>query len=209
MDAALAQPVLVLNRLWQAVNVVGARRAFVLLAREHAQVVHHDERLDDFRVFSLMDWVDFSRDNPLLGEGSSVRTPRTTIRLPRVILLTVFDRMPCKELKLTRNNVFERDGNRCQYCGQVLPREELNLDHVIPRHHGGKTTWENVVCSCIACNSRKANRLPHEASMRLVRKPVRPKWRPLISLALDRQPPHPEWRHYLDVAYWNVELEEG
>lgn len=209
MDVALAQPVLVLNRLWQAVNVIGARRAFILLAREHAQVVHHDPHADDFRMFSLMDWVDFSRENPPIGALESVQTVRQPILLPRVILLTMFDKLPCKELKLTRNNVFERDNNRCQYCGKTLPREELNLDHVIPRHSGGKTTWENVVCSCIPCNSHKANRLPHEAGLRLIRKPVRPKWRPIISLALNKQPHHPEWRHFLDVAYWNVELEES
>jgi 5-methylcytosine-specific restriction endonuclease McrA len=136
-----------------------------------------------------------------------VRTPRTTIRLPRVILLTYFDRLPAKELKLTRNNVFERDGNHCQYCGRTFPREELNLDHVIPRDQGGKTTWENIVCSCIRCNSRKANRLPHEASMRLIRKPVRPKWRPVISLVLGNQE-RERWKDFLDLAYWNVELDE-
>lgn len=205
MEAVLEQPVLVLNRLWQAVNVIGARRAFALLARGHASVVHPCE--DDFRVFSLMDWVDFSRDNPPLEALEAVHTPRTVIRLPRVILLAWFDKLPCKELKLTRSNVFERDKDQCQYCGRRLPREELNLDHVIPRDRGGRTTWENIVCSCIPCNTRKANRLPHEAGMRLVRKPVRPKWRPVISLVLNEQ--HRErWKDFLDLAYWNVELEE-
>jgi 5-methylcytosine-specific restriction endonuclease McrA len=205
MEAVLDQPVLVLNRLWQAVNVIGAKRAFALLARGHAHVVHHHE--EDFRVFSMMDWIDFSRSNPPIEEMQAVHTPNRTIRLPRVILLSFFDKLPCKELKLTRNNVFERDKNHCQYCAKVFPREELNLDHVIPRHYGGKTTWENIVCSCIKCNSRKANRLPHEAHMRLIRKPVKPKWRPVISLVLNTQ--HREmWKDFLDVAYWNVELEE-
>ena len=144
MEAALDQPVLVLNRLWQAVNVIGARRAFGLLARGHAHVVHQQE--DDFRMFSMMDWIDFSEDNPPKVELETVHTPTRTIRLPRVILLTFFDKLPCKELKLTRNNVFERDKNSCQYCAKVLPREQLNLDHVIPRDYGGKTTWENIVC---------------------------------------------------------------
>ena len=80
---------------------------------------------------------------------------------------------------------------------------------MIPRHHGGKTTWENIVCSCIACNSHKANRLPHEAHLRLIRKPARPKWRPIIAMALERQPRHPAWKHFLDLAYWNVELDES
>ncbi|MCW5550465.1 MAG: HNH endonuclease [Opitutaceae bacterium] len=205
MDVALDQPVLVLNRLWQAVNIIGARRAFALLARGHAQVVFNDE--EDFRTFSMLDWMDFSRSNPPRSEIEAVRTPTRTIRLPRVILLTFFDKLPCKELKLTRNNVFERDKNTCQYCARVFPREQLNLDHVIPRDAGGKTTWENIVCSCIKCNSRKANRLPHAAGMRLIRKPVRPKWRPVISLVLGNQ--HREmWKDFLDLAYWNVELEE-
>ncbi len=205
MDAVLDQPVLVLNRLWQAVNVIGAKRAFALLARGHAHVVHHHQ--EDFRVFSMMDWIDFSRSNPPIEAMETVHTPNRVIRLPRVILLSFFDKLPCKELKLTRNNVFERDGEKCQYCGHTFEREALNLDHVIPRHYGGKTTWENIVCSCIKCNSRKANRLPHEANMRLIRKPVKPKWRPVISLVLNTQ--HREmWKDFLDVAYWNVELEE-
>ena len=205
MEAVLDQPVLVLNRLWQAVNVIGARRAFALLARGHASVVHHHG--DDFRIFSLLDWMDFSRHNPPLTADEAVHTPTRTVRLPRVILLAFFDKLPAKELKLTRNNVFERDKSTCQYCGQHFHREELNLDHVIPRDRGGKTTWENIVCSCIRCNTRKANRLPHEAHMRLIRKPSRPKWRPVIAIVLQNQ--HREiWKDFLDLAYWNVELEE-
>jgi len=205
MDAALDQPVLVLNRLWQAVNVIGAKRAFALLARGHAHVVHHHD--EDFRVFSMMDWIDFSQSNPPVAAIDTVHTPSRTLRLPRVILLTFFDKLPCKELKLTRNNVFERDKDQCQYCARQFPREELNLDHVIPRHAGGRTTWENIVCSCVKCNTRKANRLPHEAGMRLIRKPVRPKWRPVISFLLGKQ--HREmWKDFLDLAYWNVELDE-
>ncbi|KXU35437.1 HNH endonuclease [Cephaloticoccus primus] len=204
MDAVLDQPVLVLNRLWQAVNVIAARRAFAILARGHAQVVYNTE--DDFRTFGLLDWIDFSAQQPPREARELVRTPTRAIRLPRVILLSVFDRLPRKELKLTRNNVFERDKNTCQYCARVFPRDELNLDHVIPRDFGGRTTWENIVCSCIKCNSRKANRLPHQAGMRLIRKPTRPKWRPVISLVLGHQP-HKEWKDFLDLAYWNIELE--
>ena len=205
MDAALEQPVLVLNRLWQAINVVAARRAFGLLARGQAQVVLQQE--DDYRTFSMLDWIDFSASNPPALPQEAVRTPQRLILLPKVILLTVFDQLPCKELKLTRSNVFERDKDTCQYCSRILPREQLNLDHVIPRDQGGRTTWENIVCSCIKCNTRKANRLPHEAGMRLIRRPVRPKWRPVISLALGGRR-REQWRDFLDVAYWNVELEE-
>jgi 5-methylcytosine-specific restriction endonuclease McrA len=206
MDAVLTQPVLVLNRLWQAVNVVSSRRAFCLLFRGEAQVVELAD--STHRIFSLMDWIDFSASNPPVDELETVHTVRHRIRLPRVILLTMFDQLPVKEVKLTRNNVFERDGDRCQYCGTIFERRELNLDHVIPRHRGGKTTWENIVCSCVRCNSHKSNRLPHEAGMRLVRKPSQPKWRPVVSTLLGHPQKHESWKTFLDLAYWNVELED-
>ena len=122
-------------------------------------------------------------------------------------MLLVFDRLPKQEVKFTRHNIFERDHNTCQYCNKQMDRRDLNLDHVMPRDRGGPTTWENIVCSCIKCNSRKANRLPHEAHMRLICKPVRPKWRPVISLVLNNQQ-RERWKDFLDLAYWNVELEE-
>ncbi len=204
MEVALSEPVLVLNRLWQAVNVIAAKRAFSLLASGHASVVYEEN--EDFQIFDMMDWVDFSRYNQPVSDMEIVHTVRYSIRVPKIILLSIFDKVPKKDLKLTRKNVFERDKYQCQYCGKRLPSEELNLDHVIPRHYGGKTTWENIVCSCVKCNSRKANRLPHEASMRLTRKPSKPQWRPVISIAA-RGRKHDEWKHFIDVAYWNVELE--
>ena len=204
MEIALSEPVLVLNRLWQAVNVIAAKRAFSLLASGHASVVYEEN--EDFQIFDMMDWVDFSQYNQPASDMEIVHTVRYSIRVPKIILLSIFDKVPKKDLKLTRKNVFERDKYQCQYCGKRLPSEELNLDHVIPRHYGGKTTWENIVCSCVKCNSRKANRLPHEASMRLTRKPSKPQWRPVISIAA-RGRKHDEWKHFIDVAYWNVELE--
>ena len=204
MEVALTEPVLVLNRLWQAVNVIAAKRAFSLLASGHASVVYEEN--EDFQIFDMMDWVDFSQYNQPGSDMEIVHTVRYSIRVPKIILLSIFDKVPRKDLKLTRKNVFERDKYQCQYCGKRLPSEELNLDHVIPRHYGGKTTWENIVCSCVKCNTRKANRLPHEASMRLTRKPSKPQWRPVISIAA-RGRKHDEWKHFIDVAYWNVELE--
>jgi 5-methylcytosine-specific restriction endonuclease McrA len=119
----------------------------------------------------------------------------------------LFDRIPKKEVKLTRQNVFERDSYTCQYCGANKDRRDLNIDHVIPRDQGGTTKWENVVCSCIPCNTRKGNRRPHEASMKLVRKPKRPKLRTFLNVQISRNGPE-TWRHFLDLAYWNVELSD-
>ena len=203
MTSCLDQQVLVLNRLWQAVNVCSARRALTLLFQGHAQVVmgHPD---GSFQTFGFGEWRDLTADG---NDPEMVRTISFKIRLPRVILLLLFDRLPKKEVKFTRHNIFERDRNTCQYCGSVLERKDLNLDHVIPKHRGGLTTWENIVCSCIPCNTRKANSTPQEAGMHLVRKPKRPKWRPFVQVNFGINC-HDSWKHFLDIAYWNVELGE-
>jgi 5-methylcytosine-specific restriction endonuclease McrA len=194
--------VLVLNRLWQAINVCTVRRAFTLLCAGHAQVVFSDGK--NFSTHDFASWRGFSDRAP---EDDMVHTISFKVRVPRVIVLLLFDRMPRKEVKFTRHNLFERDNNTCQYCGKHFDRRDLNLDHVIPRDKGGLTTWENIVCSCIPCNTKKGNRLPYQAGMHLIRKPERPKWRPFVHITFDAQV-HDSWRHFIDLAYWNVELGE-
>ncbi len=202
MKSSLNQHVLVLNRLWQAVNICTVRRALGLLFEGHAQVVL-DDSSGSFQTFSFDQWRDFSH---LAPHPDSIHTISYKIRVPKVILLGLFDRLPKKEVKFTRHNIFERDRNTCQYCGVVFERRDLNLDHVIPKDRGGPTTWENIVCSCITCNTKKANHTPPEAGLRLIRKPKRPKWRPFVQVSLG--PRHDSWKHFLDLAYWNVELGE-
>jgi len=198
----LNENVLVLNRLWQAINVCTVERAFTLLYSGHAEVVV--ENGGEFQTFDFHEWRDFTQDH----DGDDVvHTVSFKIRIPRVILLLFFDRLPHKEVKFTRHNIFERDRNTCQYCGKRFDRRELNLDHVIPRDRGGTTTWENIVCACILCNTRKANRTPQEAGMHLIRKPKRPKWRPFVNVTI-ASVAHDSWKHFLDLAYWNVELGE-
>ena len=204
MSSFLNQHVLVLNRLWQAVNICTVRRALTLIFEGQAQAVLSDED-GSFQTFNFSQWRDLSEQAP---HPESIFTVSFRIRIPRVILLVMFDRLPKKEVKFTRHNIFERDHNTCQYCGKVFDRKDLNLDHVIPRDRGGPTTWENIVCSCIPCNTRKSNRTPQEAGMHLVRKPKRPKWRPFVQVSIGLNNPHDSWKRFLDLAYWNVELGE-
>ncbi|HUJ71252.1 MAG TPA: HNH endonuclease, partial [Verrucomicrobiae bacterium] len=189
MRNVLNENVLVLNRLWQAINVCTVERAFTLLYMGHAEVVV--EESGNFQTFDFHEWREFSLGHH--GEDV-VHTISFKIRIPRVILLLFFDRLPHKEVKFTRHNIFERDHNMCQYCGRHFDRRELNLDHVIPRDRGGTTTWENIVCACIPCNTRKANRTPTEAGMHLIKKPKRPKWRPFVNVTI-ASVAHDSWKH--------------
>mgnify|MGYP001192054434 FL=1 len=198
----LEQPVLVLNRLWQAVNICSTRRALSMLYEGNAQVVHSEE--GHFNTFSFNEWADFSEQKT---EQECVNGVSIKLRLPKVVLLMVYDRMPRKEVKFTRHNIFQRDKNTCQYCGNKFDARDLNLDHVVPRQHNGPTTWENIVCSCIPCNSRKSNKTPEQAGMNLIRQPRKPHWHPFMQVRLSLQH-HESWRHFLDLAYWNVELGE-
>mgnify|MGYP000945518126 CR=1 FL=1 len=170
VSVSLAAPCLVLDRTFQPIHVTSLRRAFVLLYRGVAQAI--DEK---FRLFDFESWAALSA-----ASGDSIGTPSRRIRVPWVIVLMALDRNPGMEVRFSRQNVFLRDENTCQYCGRTLPRSQLNLDHVIPRSQGGATTWENVVCSCIACNLKKGGRTPEQAGMRLLRKPFRPRWNPVL-----------------------------
>ena len=126
-------------------------------------------------------------------------------RKARVIRLLVYDRLPKRNVRFNRRNLYARDDARCQYCGKHFPFQELTLDHVIPRHQGGKSTWENLVCCCVRCNVRKGGRRPEQASMKLIRAPRKPRRSPVIQIKL-RSKRYESWRHFISDAYWSVEL---
>lgn len=174
--------VLVLNRNWQAVNIIGVRRAFSLLWQDHARVINTFS--GDFAPMTAEEWLGFSMSPGDLPAGAEyVRTIRMHIILPKIVLLNDYDRLPIAEVKFNRQNIFERDNYTCQYTGRVFRAKDLTLDHVIPRDRGGRTSWENIVTCSRDVNSRKGNRLPHEAGLRLIRKPERPRWRPFAVVA--------------------------
>ena len=191
-----AAAVLVLNSLYQAVQVTGVRRAFRLFYSGRARALG-----GDFVAYDFDNWCDLpaSVDDPV------IRTPTRAIRIPSVIQLVQYDRLPSREVRFTRRNIFYRDRNRCQYCGRVFPQSSLNLDHVVPLSRGGGSNWDNVVCACLPCNTRKGDRLPREAGMRLIRRPRKPAGHPMLRAHWIGPCPE-EWRTFLDEAYWNVEL---
>jgi len=194
--AESASAVLVLNSLYQAVQVTGVRRAFRLFYAGRARAV-----AADFVSYDFDNWCDL----PAGVDGEIIRTPTRSIRIPKVIQLVEYDKLPNREVRFTRRNIFHRDKNRCQYCGKVFPQRDLNLDHVVPLSRGGGSSWNNVVCACIRCNTRKGHHLAVECGMRLIRRPRKPAGHPMLR-ANWLGPCPVEWRTFLDEAYWNVEL---
>jgi 5-methylcytosine-specific restriction endonuclease McrA len=191
--------VLILNRSYLPVHVTSVKRAFALLYQGVARAV--DEQ---YRTFDFDSWCDLAIE----VEHDRLGVVGGLIRVPRVMLLIAYERVPKRHVRFSRFNIYARDNNTCQYCGKRFSRSELNLDHVLPRSRGGNSAWENVVCSCHACNRRKGGRTPEEAKMLLMRRPRRPEWTPLTTeVSVFRR--YREWIPFLntvDVAYWNTEL---
>lgn len=190
--------VLVLNRNWQAVSIVGPRRAFSLLFRDHARIINPESV--EHTPYSIDEWIDYSLRHPPERESEALHTVRLALRIPDVMILSDYDRLPLREMHLSRDNIFERDDHTCQYCGRSFPEGELTIDHVIPRERGGRNTWENLVTACKQCNSAKANRLPHEAGMRLTRKPRRPPRMPFAATAIVDGMAIPQWMPFLSAC---------
>lgn len=141
----LQKPVLVLNASYEPINICAARRALVLVlkgvASAEEESTHH------------------------------IHSARKAMKLPSVIRLLEYRRIPHQTRALSRKNILMRDRYTCQYCHRTLPSSELTLDHVVPRSRAGESNWENLVACCNPCNNRKGSRTPEEAGMKLARQP--------------------------------------
>ncbi len=199
----LQSKVLVLNRYWQVINISTVRRALTLLFVGSAQAVQVDG--GEFQTLDFPSWLDYS--SRVDGDEEKIGTVRWRIAIPRIIILPHYEGYPSLALKLTRKNVYKRDNYTCQYCGKKYPPEYLNIDHVLPRHRGGRTTWENVVCSCIWCNFKKGGKTLEEAGMKLLKKPRIPYRLPFQKDDFLSQA-HPSWRFFIDFSLWKVKVGE-
>ncbi len=141
----LHRPVLVLNASYEPINICAARRAVVLVLKGVAHAEEHAQ--------------------------GHFHSQRANMPMPSVIRLLEYRRIPHQTRALSRKNIMMRDRYTCQYCSRVFNAADLTLDHVIPRSRSGETSWDNLVACCHACNNRKGNRTPEEASMRLLHPP--------------------------------------
>src|SRR5436309_4523058 len=211
LPPVLGANVLVLNKYYQAIRVINVKRAFSLLCRELAEVVHIETdpksgksqwqnlNFDDWRELSELK-AEFEPD-----EFDWIHTVRFQIAVPRIIRLLGYEKLPRQDVKFNRRNIYARDSSRCQYCGKKFSTTELSLDHVVPRSQGGKATWDNIVCCCIKCNVKKGGRTPEQARMHLITKPIKPRRSPVINIRLADER-YSSWKQFLDTAYWTVEL---
>ena len=192
--------VLVLNKSFLPVQITTVRRAFCLLYAGIAKAVN-----SQYETFDYASWHQLSIER----NDETIGLVDRAIKIPRVILLTAYDRVPKRRVRFSRHNIFARDKNTCQYCGKKFLRLDLNLDHIIPRSQGGTSTWENVVCSCHQCNRKKGGKTPEQARIKLISQPKRPVWTPPLNVSL-REVMCKEWVPFLDfmvdVSYWNTEL---
>jgi len=145
MIERIERPVLVLNASYEPINVCAARRALVLVLKGVASAEE--------------------------TSSQHLRSSRSIFRLPSVIRLLEYRRIPHQARALSRKNILMRDRYTCQYCQRIMPSSDLTLDHVIPRSRAGESSWENLVACCHHCNNRKGNRTPEEAGLRLLRPP--------------------------------------
>ena len=171
--------VLLLNISYEPIKVIDWRKAITMLCLGKVEVIE-----------------EYTRD---------IRSVSFTIKLPSVVRLLNVVKRRNKPVKFSRQNIYARDKYKCQYCGTKFPPEDLTYDHVLPRSRGGKTEWTNIVTCCVDCNRKKGGRTPREASMKLLKKPVRPSWVPALRLILGFRTVPLTWREYI---YWNVELTE-
>ncbi|MBK1853984.1 HNH endonuclease [Verrucomicrobiaceae bacterium 5K15] len=183
--------VLVLNRNWQAISVTTPAHAYGQMATDAATGLDI-QHLDWMVPVDWNTWLSL----PVRETDLSIGTARGPLRVPTVIVLSRYADVPMHRPNFSARTLWLRDGGRCQYTGRLLRKDEGNIDHVIPQSRGGETSWENCVLSCRKINTRKADRTPAEAGLRLLRRPETPRAVP-VTLTLHNQHNIEDWKVFL------------
>lgn len=196
---------LVLNKNWAPIETKSLRDALTTVFSCYKDGQPKASIIDP-STYETFTWEDWSKLRPAEGEDRIIGA-NCFLRVPEIIKLNRFEKMPrsTHSPHFSRRTLYKRDEMRCQYCGKRPGSEELTIDHIIPSSRGGGTTWENTVLACVECNSRKANRTPEEANMKLLKKPTKPK---ANLIRFDSYKPIKSWEQFLGAAYWSVTLSD-
>jgi 5-methylcytosine-specific restriction endonuclease McrA len=161
--------VLVLNRNWQAIHVKTPLESFSMMF-DGSAIGLDVTKEDEMNPLKWKDWVQLPYDK----DAEYIKTVRGEIKVPKIIILCHFNQIPKRRPKFTAKNLWERDKGICQYTGKKLTPNEGNIDHVIPKSRGGKTSWTNCVLSHKDVNAQKGDKTPSEAGLSLIKPPKEP-----------------------------------
>lgn len=181
--------VLVLNKSFIPIHIISWQKCMSLLIQESARALDRD-----FVTYDLPDWFAFSSTNK---SYPAVQTIKHRILVPEVIVLKTYNHLPQRDVKYSRQTLFQRDKFKCAYCGYKFDKNSLTVDHILPRSKGGHSNWSNTVSCCKPCNFKKADRTPEQANMKLLVKPKKPVW---FSPLSDVKANHPckSWLKFMD-----------
>lgn len=196
MVAVLKRPVLILNTSWIPVNVRNVIKSLTMVCKGTAKIV-------DPVTYQSYDWEQWLLNEPS-EDDQKIRCIDFAIKIPEIIVLTQYSRVPKVGLVFNRRNIFTRDNYTCQYCGVQCDTSNLSIDHVVPRSRGGKSTFENCVVACMPCNRKKADKTLEQSKMVLLSKPIKPKWVP----SFHNGPMLNSWEKFLSEVYWNSSLKD-
>lgn len=152
--------------MWIPIRVASVKRCLKLIFANKAALVDPT----DYSIYSWEEWVALDASN----DENQIITSRSAVKVPEVVVLSKYDKVYTKDLRLTKRNIYIRDKYKCQYTGRQLNYEDANIDHVIPRSRGGKNTWDNLVVCTKEINSIKGDKTPEEAGLKLIKQPVKP-----------------------------------
>lgn len=183
--------VLVLNKHWQAINISTPADALSMMYAGTATGLDIRGK-DDMVPLTWKEWVSLNCEN-----DHFVKTIQGNIKIPKIIILCRYDKVPKKRPKITRKGIWIRDQGICQYTGKKINPNEGNIDHVIPKSRGGITDWTNCVLAHKKVNAKKADRTPEEAGLKLIRQPFVPKELP-VSFYLTNKYNIQEWELFLN-----------
>jgi 5-methylcytosine-specific restriction endonuclease McrA len=181
--------VLVLNKSWMPVHVISWKRSMNLIVRDEVLILD-----SEFAPYNFEEWTKVS---PTLKGYPTVASVSMTIAVPEIIVLRHYNKLPDRDVKYTRENLFQRDKYTCQYCTKAFRRKYLTVDHVIPSSRNGSNNWDNLVTACFDCNSKKADRTPGEAGMHLLNIPKKPGWFNPVGRHLHGPATRDSWKTFL------------
>ncbi len=188
--------VLVLSKAFLPERIINQERALCMIFGSRVQnVIEHEDEILGKIPYKRMS--EFRHAAKAYGRAVGDELGDLYVYAPSVIITKTRLYHFRREVGFTRSNVYKRDRFRCQYCGRERSIGDLNYDHVIPRCVGGKTSWDNIVTCCYACNIRKGNRTPEEADMALLKRPFRPTWQDILFHDLANNSIEKKWIPYI------------